>query len=94
MKISSLGCLRNPGNTIPGVGKTESFFNMWKNIKAQVTPPPEEKKPEIDWLEEVERAKRETKIKTRVANAIPFSEIWRSVRVSNTTDSPENYITT
>lgn len=67
---------------------------MWKNIKAQVTAPPEEKKPEIDWLEEVERAKREAKIKTRVANAIPFSEIWRSVRVSNTTDSPENYITT
>lgn len=60
---------------------------MWSNIKVQVTPPPEEKKPEIDWLEEVERAKQEAKIKTRVANAIPFSEIWRRVRVSNLTDS-------
>lgn len=59
---------------------------MWADIKVQVTQPPEEKKPEIDWLKEVERAKREAKIKTLVPNAISFSEIHRRVRVPNITN--------
>ena len=61
---------------------------MWSDIKVQVTLPPEKKNPEaeIDWFKEVQRAKREAKIKTRVAKVLPLNEIWRTIRVPNITD--------